>query len=58
MRDDVEVVHINELMGGSETAAYLVRRGLVHVAPRYNYCLWFGCWNYSASRRRSGWCIY
>jgi hypothetical protein len=25
MLDDVEVVHINEIMGGSETAAYLVR---------------------------------
>jgi len=30
MRDEVEVVHINEILGGAETAAYLVKYDSVH----------------------------
>eukprot|EP00962_Isochrysis_galbana_P035700 scaffold12244_cov216-Isochrysis_galbana.AAC.1 len=46
MRDDVEVVHINEIMGGSETAAYLVRPSAPTprcgaLAPRCRLRAWF-----------------
>ena len=37
MRDEVEVVHINEILGGAETAAYLVSVVASHLSLRITH---------------------